>query len=331
MPSTLSAATSSRSLISRGSQGSDVMALQQALTRAGFDTGGIDGDFGPQTRAAVERFQRANGLGVDGRVGPETWAALQRAASVAQTRRAGDGIMNLEAGAYGNSVTTVQNALKAAGFSPGPVDGKFGPTTDAALRRFQQSRGLQVDGVAGPATWRALRGTPSGDDGFSTGPGTTVDLSGRAPPANDAELRARILEVAQGEVGNIEATNRNDGEILKYARYFRRGSEAWCDDFVSWVNTLAGNPMNDYNCETTKRTMISEGRWKGKTNPRPGDIVLFDWDGDRQADHIGIVKSVNRDGTFTTIEGNTSKSGKHEGVWEKTRTLDTILGFGNPA
>ena len=58
--------------------------------------------------------------------------------------------------------------------------------------------------------------------------------------------------------------------------------------------------------------------------------MLFDWDGDRAADHMGIVKSVNANGTLTTIEGNTTRPGHHQGVWEKTRTMDTILGFGNP-
>jgi hypothetical protein len=201
------------------------------------------------------------------------------------------------------------------------------------VRSYQAHHNLGTDGIAGTETWRALRSTaqPSTDAFGGKLPPRIDGVTQRPPPANDAELRARILQVAQGEVGNTEATNRNDGEILKYPRAFGRGSEAWCDDFVSWVNTQAGNPMNQYNCETTHRTLVQDGRWKGKQNPQPGDLVLFDWDGDRKADHIGIVKSVNADGTITTIEGNTSERGQHEGVWEKTRTLDSILGFGNPA
>ncbi|CAN5724162.1 hypothetical protein BH24ACT3_BH24ACT3_16170 [soil metagenome] len=37
-----------------------------------------------------------------------------------------------------------------------PEPGRYGPTTEAAVRRFQESRGLQVDGVCGPQTWSAL-------------------------------------------------------------------------------------------------------------------------------------------------------------------------------
>ena len=53
-------------------------------------------------------------------------------------------------------VRTLQRRLRVVGVAPGPVDGRFGPLTDAAVRRFQQARGLAVDGVAGPAMRVAL-------------------------------------------------------------------------------------------------------------------------------------------------------------------------------
>jgi putative chitinase len=53
-----------------------VKILQAALLAAGFDPQGDDGVFGPDTEAAVERFQTAHGLDVDGIVGPATGAAL---------------------------------------------------------------------------------------------------------------------------------------------------------------------------------------------------------------------------------------------------------------
>jgi len=55
-----------------GTRGSDVSRLQQHLKAAGFNPGGIDGIFGPLTRAAVLAFQRAKKIGVDGIVGPNT-------------------------------------------------------------------------------------------------------------------------------------------------------------------------------------------------------------------------------------------------------------------
>ena len=53
-------------------------------------------------------------------------------------------------------VERLQRALKRAGF-PVVLDGLFGEMTDKQTRAFQRSRQLQVDGIAGPTTWRALR------------------------------------------------------------------------------------------------------------------------------------------------------------------------------
>jgi hypothetical protein len=63
--------------LSIGSRGSAVRSLQQQLNRAGFNTGGVDGDYGTRTLRAVKAFQRARGLDVDGKVGPDTLRALR--------------------------------------------------------------------------------------------------------------------------------------------------------------------------------------------------------------------------------------------------------------
>ncbi len=55
-----------------------VKEIQCILTYRGYNVvDGIDGQFGPNTKNAVEAFQRAKGLGVDGEVGPQTWPALR--------------------------------------------------------------------------------------------------------------------------------------------------------------------------------------------------------------------------------------------------------------
>lgn len=67
------------SLLVRGSTGTAVETLQKALIGLGYDLGaaGADGVFGASTKAAVEAFQRANGLTVDGKVGTATRAAIE--------------------------------------------------------------------------------------------------------------------------------------------------------------------------------------------------------------------------------------------------------------
>jgi murein L,D-transpeptidase YcbB/YkuD len=51
----------------------------------------------------------------------------------------------------------IQRALKSAGVYTGPVDGKIGPGTKAAIIEFQKSHGLRADGVLGRRTWDALK------------------------------------------------------------------------------------------------------------------------------------------------------------------------------
>src|SRR2546430_164376 len=59
----------------------------------------------------------------------------------------------------GPEVTALQKRLTALGYAPGPIDGAYGAATAAAIRAFQRDNKLEVDGVAGPATRKALRAT----------------------------------------------------------------------------------------------------------------------------------------------------------------------------
>jgi peptidoglycan hydrolase-like protein with peptidoglycan-binding domain len=58
-------------------------------------------------------------------------------------------------GDQAHPVPSLQYLLRANGRSV-TVDGIFGPNTEAAVRAFQQSKGLAVDGIVGPNTWSAL-------------------------------------------------------------------------------------------------------------------------------------------------------------------------------
>ena len=59
-------------------------------------------------------------------------------------------------GSRGNEVISIQTKLKQLGFLQGNVDGIYGSQTQAAVRNYQKSRGLQVDGIAGPQTLKSL-------------------------------------------------------------------------------------------------------------------------------------------------------------------------------
>jgi peptidoglycan hydrolase-like protein with peptidoglycan-binding domain len=59
------------------------------------------------------------------------------------------------------AVRALQLRLRTGGFKPGPIDGLFGPLTQAAVRRFQRKHDLKVDGIVGPQTRRPLLAQPA--------------------------------------------------------------------------------------------------------------------------------------------------------------------------
>jgi putative chitinase len=62
----------------------------------------------------------------------------------------------LQLNSSGPDVVALQQALQAVGFSPGAIDGSFGPGTEAAVLAFQHSEGIAADGIVGPNTASAL-------------------------------------------------------------------------------------------------------------------------------------------------------------------------------
>lgn len=135
----------------RAGRTANVAALQVGLQARGLYGGTIDGVMGPRTRRAVRALQRRAGILVDGIPGPQTRRALGRYAR----HRLGDRV--LHDGNRGWDVAALQFKLAWHGFPSGTFDGDFGLHTEAALRRFQRRAHLGVDGVAGPASVRALR------------------------------------------------------------------------------------------------------------------------------------------------------------------------------
>lgn len=121
-----------------GSKGENVKTIQYMVTAQGHPTG-VDGVFGPLTKAAVEAFQASRGLVVDGIVGPQTWPRL---------------IIQVQRGSHGDAVRAVQSQIHGRGAGRYLViDGIFGPETAEAVRAFQALLGLSADEIAGPQTW----------------------------------------------------------------------------------------------------------------------------------------------------------------------------------
>jgi len=63
----------------------------------------------------------------------------------------------LKPGDQGAAVRLLQRALVRLGYSPGTIDGAYGPSTESAVKQFQQAHGLTADGIAGMKTLAAMR------------------------------------------------------------------------------------------------------------------------------------------------------------------------------
>ncbi len=143
-----------------GASGSDVALAQKVIGTP------ADGAFGPATETALRTWQRSNSVTVSGVLDAATWARMVSLGKV-PPRGTASGLAQYEKttirlGSSGAAVTALQKELKVT------ADGAFGPLTEAAVRSFQKSKGLKVDGVVSANVWRALAGLSYTKTGTTT-------------------------------------------------------------------------------------------------------------------------------------------------------------------
>jgi peptidoglycan hydrolase-like protein with peptidoglycan-binding domain len=132
-----------------------VMVVQRRLHEQGVYSGRIDGVWGQDSQTALERFQQTHGLQVTGQLNPAAVATL--GVSPDQLLAGTPSPPGQPPPIIGNalsrtSVEAIQSRLRDLNFYTGPVDGIWGGSTEQAIERFQQSRGLQPNGQLNPAT-----------------------------------------------------------------------------------------------------------------------------------------------------------------------------------
>ncbi|HLL55984.1 MAG TPA: peptidoglycan-binding protein [Myxococcaceae bacterium] len=145
----------------RGAVAAYNMGARNVQTLGGMDRGTTGDDYSADVWARAQTLAphfggaAAGGATSQPELSPDAPGTARRQSGTTGTTGA-SGRGNLERGADSAQVGSVQRQLRAAGFSPGPIDNKFGPRTEAAVRRFQEAHGLKVDGIVGPRTRAAL-------------------------------------------------------------------------------------------------------------------------------------------------------------------------------
>ena len=135
------------------------------------------------------------------------------------------------------------------------------------------------------------------------------------------------LQVAETQEGVTEQPpGSNDGPQIAQYRTATQGAYAgapWCAYFVSWCASEAGAPIGSQGQGLGSVSEITD--WARSTGrltqtPAPGELILFG------TEHVGIVKSVNPDGSLTTVEGNAGNGVREETRWPSEATGYVQLG-----
>lgn len=135
-----------------------------------------------------------------------------------------------------------------------------------------------------------------------------------------------IVEVALTQVGN-------QGGQPYWSWYGFDSRVEWCACFVSWCADQCGYIESGLvpkfaGCVDGANWFKSNGKWQDRTyEPKTGDIIFFDWEGDGTTDHVGIVEKCEN-GTVYTVEGNSGDACKQR---QYTVGSSNIYGYGIPA
>lgn len=136
----------------------------------------------------------------------------------------------------------------------------------------------------------------------------------------------QIVAVAASQLGNV-------GGGPYWSWYGFSSRVEWCACFVSWCANECGYidvgviPKFAL-CSWGAQWFKDRGQWRDNSmEPAPGTIIFFDWDGDRDPDHVGIVE-YTENSVVHTIEGNSSDSCRQR---QYSVGNNQIYGYGLPA
>ncbi|MFG2086288.1 MULTISPECIES: CHAP domain-containing protein [unclassified Spirillospora] len=182
-----------------------------------------------------------------------------------------------------------------------------------------------------------------GKEGEPTGKGRPQSGAPKKPSEDSRPTAGEAIELARAQVGIAEdgsgktkfntwyvesarakeTVARDGGSVQAY------DDAAWCDMFVSWIGEqigLSDQFGSDAWTIAHAEWFRDQGRWG--TEPKPGAIVFYAWNGGKDIGdivHVGMVTKKIDDGTIEAVEGNTDNA-----VRVRERSTGTVVGYGYP-
>lgn len=228
-----------RTSLSEGSRGPAVTELQRRLDQRGLFPAAIDGVYGSATTQAVRQFQRIRRLEVTGIADAQTLNLLG-----IDTQRLATGLFHPN---YGNisteqissassrdDVRTLQGVLRSYGFNVA-VDGVYGGETIQAVRAYQRTADLPVDGTADRATLVHMGFRSGSNSPFSSNPSDPYSFDNDSSRSQGRYVAAIIaggssLGQVQRNFPNATVESNNLGEYISLGRFQDRSeAQTWVE------------------------------------------------------------------------------------------------------
>jgi peptidoglycan hydrolase-like protein with peptidoglycan-binding domain len=224
----------SRAIAWRAPQADPELRDAQAQLRTlGLYGGPVDGLWGPETAAAVERYQRDHRLTVTARLDNDTLAALRDGTSPAPLQVTDT-----------SNVRAIQHRLGQLGFYDGPVDGVWGRDTQISLERFQRARNLP-QGQVTVATLSAMGLDPNDYDRRTLAADTPAmqrTATPLEPPVvRGVQQRLRVMGFYRGPADGVWGPETHSA-LIEFQK--SRGLDATGDLTPATASVLGLNPNN---------------------------------------------------------------------------------------
>lgn len=230
----------------------------------------------------------------------------------------------------GKDVKDAQRALSTIGAWVGKIDGEYGPVTAAASKQAKWMLGYRQKDCTqtyGPLLHDYLTGKKK--------PSVLMRRRAEQRRKTNRPMRERALIESIKWLGTKENPPHSN-KVMFSDWYGLRGP--WCAMFVTYCFVQAGSKaFSKGNRWAYCPFMVNDARAQRNglvvvpvDKVQPGDIAMFDWQGDGTSDHVGIVETKpNSKGAFKCIEGNTSVSSDSDGgeVMRRDRNKSQVQVF----